>query len=553
MSALSSRALHDAALVVACALPLIAADAAAQCYKGVCNELFDDAGGSNFGETLLDLDVRALAVSLRGVSGGDLDVGYLGSTPWGDCVGFATALPDHIFTVEGAARDVRFAVTSQADTVLLIHGPDGWMCNDDADGSNPEVSAIVEAGTYRVWVGGYRRGNAEYVLDVTGVRGGGRPAPGPRPPPPGPAVLDPGASSADWGPVQFDRTVLRDPIVATGVGGGSVDASYLGATDGGHCFGFAGERPDHIVTVTERIEQAELLVSSAGPTSLIVHGPHGWLCAGGEAADEGPALGTTLVPGTYRVWIGSWEPGQQPQYALTFLDRGAPPRADSGWSFVGRLETTDVRFEGATLDDVAAACRSFVGNARSLGMVDDITAEGVRARNTMSWWSPEAMCAIVALNATPDDPRLLLTLAGEIEGVPFALWGDAATARATASRWLPVALADTNIDDVLISGRSHHNTGGWWTAQQAAAMVGWNLLDPAAAWEAIGNIEGVPFALAGPDASDIGTQCRRMWAEVLDGEWIDDIEVNGQSRHNTGGWWQADEGCMIVSSLARRR
>jgi hypothetical protein len=35
--------------------------------------------------------------------------------------------------------------------------------------------------------------------------------------------------------------------------------------------------------------------------------------------------------------------------------------------------------------------------------------------------------------------------------------------------------------------------------------------------------------------------------------WVDDIVVNGTSRHNTYEWWSAPDACMIVTSLAAPR
>jgi hypothetical protein len=39
----------------------------------------------------------------------------------------------------------------------------------------------------------------------------------------------------------------------------------------------------------------------------------------------------------------------------------------------------------------------------------------------------------------------------------------------------------------------------------------------------------------------------------MDGEWIDDVTVEGQARHNSSGWWNESEICMMVGSLSSGR
>ena len=59
--------------------------------------------------------------------------------------------------VEGNARPLRLYARSSTDTVLMVRTPAGdWLCNDDADGTNPALSLEPAApGVYNVWIGPY--------------------------------------------------------------------------------------------------------------------------------------------------------------------------------------------------------------------------------------------------------------------------------------------------------------------------------------------------------------------------------------------------------------
>lgn len=67
---------------------------------------------------------------------------------------------------------LRFFVESpQGDTTLIINGPGGLRCNDDAVGLQPEIAASFPAGRYSVWVGSYSSGQTiPYQLHITEYR-----------------------------------------------------------------------------------------------------------------------------------------------------------------------------------------------------------------------------------------------------------------------------------------------------------------------------------------------------------------------------------------------
>ena len=112
---------------------------------------------SNFGSTDLAAGFSPDPFSADIVSGGPIDVSYLGT----DCLGYATAASDYdVEYTAGSADLLRFYFVADEveDTTLVMNAPDGsWHCNDDApltidpmiDFENPE------SGRYDIWIGSF--------------------------------------------------------------------------------------------------------------------------------------------------------------------------------------------------------------------------------------------------------------------------------------------------------------------------------------------------------------------------------------------------------------
>ena len=87
-------------------------------------------------------------------SGGDINATRLG----GECRGMIARAPDYrVRYTAGTTFPLIISVASDADTTLVINGPDGrWYCNDDANGLNPMVRFNrPRSGQYDIWVGTY--------------------------------------------------------------------------------------------------------------------------------------------------------------------------------------------------------------------------------------------------------------------------------------------------------------------------------------------------------------------------------------------------------------
>lgn len=113
---------------------------------------------SNFDGVTLATGFYPDPYALSGTSGGDISASYLGETGTGPCRGHATANPDHLMTLNSSFDFLSVSVSSVGDTTLIIHGPDGWWCNDDSDGVNPAIAGRWIPGLYRIWVGSYGEG-----------------------------------------------------------------------------------------------------------------------------------------------------------------------------------------------------------------------------------------------------------------------------------------------------------------------------------------------------------------------------------------------------------
>jgi hypothetical protein len=92
----------------------------------------------------------------RIVSGGQINAA---ETIGGQCVGFIANAPDFdlYWTAGSGALPLAISVASDADTTLVVNGPDGrWYCNDDGglNGMNPGISFNnAQSGLYDIYVG----------------------------------------------------------------------------------------------------------------------------------------------------------------------------------------------------------------------------------------------------------------------------------------------------------------------------------------------------------------------------------------------------------------
>ncbi len=111
---------------------------------------------SNYGSITLSPGFSPDPHNVSMTSGGSLNVNTMGLGS--GCVGYATETPDFQVHLTGSATRLRFYVTGNGDTGLVVNGPAGeWHCNDDSyGGTNPTVTVGgALQGLYDVWVTSY--------------------------------------------------------------------------------------------------------------------------------------------------------------------------------------------------------------------------------------------------------------------------------------------------------------------------------------------------------------------------------------------------------------
>lgn len=91
-------------------------------------------------------------------AGGNLNASNLSS----NCRGTITNAPDVRLNYTAGSFPLILSVSSNADTTLVVNGPDGsWYCDDDGgvNGFNPAVRfGSPQSGRYEIWVGTYSAG-----------------------------------------------------------------------------------------------------------------------------------------------------------------------------------------------------------------------------------------------------------------------------------------------------------------------------------------------------------------------------------------------------------
>ena len=277
------------------------------------------AGQSNFGTVALRPGFTPDPHVVRGTSGGAIQASNLNA----QCRGWISQTPDHLFNAQGPFNNLRFVVNAGSeDTTLVVQKPDGtYLCNDDTDGFHPVVAGAFPPGMYKVWVGSYQRGTqAAYQLGISelgsvppsslggGSAGGAAGA--------GAAQLDLTGSNANFQPVSLRPGFTPDPHVVTGTSGGSVNATSVNPS----CRGWIARVPDHLFTASGAFNNLRVMVNSAQDTTLVVRKPDGTFVCDDDSEGMNPMVTGSFPPGQYRVWVGSYQQGQNAAYRLGFSE-----------------------------------------------------------------------------------------------------------------------------------------------------------------------------------------------------------------------------------------
>lgn len=232
------------------------------------------------------------------MSGGLTDARDLG----GECRGYIASRPDVRLHFNPGSLPLYISATSEADTTLVINGPDGrWYCDDDSgDGLNPAWGfENPQLGQYDIWVGTYSGATnheAEIHISELGHGAGSTQPISVRPVPDNPDAI--------YQTVRLSAGFSPDPYLVRLSSGGSRDASNISSA----CRGYIANSPDVTLDYTSGTFPLYLSVDSMADTTLVVQAPNGqYYCDDDSGEGLNPSVQfQTPLSGNYRIWVGTY-------------------------------------------------------------------------------------------------------------------------------------------------------------------------------------------------------------------------------------------------------
>ena len=131
----------------------------------------DYNANTNYGDLQLQAGFTPDPALVTLQAGGTLDAADRFDT----CQGFIAQAADVRLMWSGSGKGgspIKISVVSNADTTLVVNGPDGrWYCDDDSgEDSNPSLTLTPQNGRYEIWVGTYTSGETKNsVLSISEV------------------------------------------------------------------------------------------------------------------------------------------------------------------------------------------------------------------------------------------------------------------------------------------------------------------------------------------------------------------------------------------------
>ena len=273
--------------VIAGAAILAAAPAAAQ----------DPNAAPAYGSVNLSAGFPEDPHSVAVQAGGAMDASNMS----GECWGYVSYMPSYVLDYQAGGFPLLISAASDADGVLMVHGPDGqWTCDDDSAGNfNPGVTFDSPAsGRYAIWVGEF--GGAGYspaMLHISELAYSDRNDFSRAP--------DPDASPTH-GQVALQAGFADDPRTFGVTAGGGVEIDRFSGDS--WCAGFVAERPSVAVEYAAGDFPLFFSMQTDDDGTLAVHTPDGeWICDDDSAGDLNPGVRIDApASGRYAVFAGSF-------------------------------------------------------------------------------------------------------------------------------------------------------------------------------------------------------------------------------------------------------
>lgn len=131
------------------------------------------------------------------------------------------------------------------------------------------------------------------------------------------------AETANFGTLTLSRGFQSPTAVLRGSTGGSYSLSAIANADRqkNKCLGFATPTPDHIIVLQQSFSKLTIQVNSGGKdTTLLVQGPNDNTVRCGDDTGQNKDAGivdSDWEAGSYRIWVGSLEPGVKSNYSIS--------------------------------------------------------------------------------------------------------------------------------------------------------------------------------------------------------------------------------------------
>lgn len=128
------------------------------------------------------------------------------------------------------------------------------------------------------------------------------------------------AQESNFGRLALNSNTASGTLKGTTGGTVSLPAIVSNRDRNNHqCLGYADSKPDHLLVLEKPFASLSLSVRSNTDTTLVVQGPNEVIRCGDDTGTNKNASITdsNWQAGTYKVWVGTANPGTQQDYTLT--------------------------------------------------------------------------------------------------------------------------------------------------------------------------------------------------------------------------------------------
>ncbi|KAF3887143.1 MULTISPECIES: hypothetical protein [Nostocales] len=136
------------------------------------------------------------------------------------------------------------------------------------------------------------------------------------------------ADTANFGKLALSPGFESTKGTIAGYTGGSYSLSAISNRDRNRnvCIGYGDPKPDHILILEKDFSRLKIQVDTGGnDTTLVIQGPDNSIVRCGDDTGrnkDASIIDSTWKAGTYRVWVGTFKPGERRNYTLTVQEQG---------------------------------------------------------------------------------------------------------------------------------------------------------------------------------------------------------------------------------------